>query len=126
MSTGIIPGRIVYVEMLDPQGRNPKRRPGVVRLLLSDGTVEVIAITSKLELADPAVTVEIPWQRGGHPRTRLSAPGGAVCNWALRVPVSSIPTDALGGFVPAAALYRINVITENILSLIPLSTDQTS
>lgn len=124
MSSGIIPGRIVYIEMLDPQGRNPKRRPAVVRTLSPGGLVEAIAITSKLESSDPAVTVEIPWQHGGHPRTKLSAPGGAVCNWVVRVPAASISADCLGGFISAALLYRINVITENILALIPLAAQE--
>jgi mRNA-degrading endonuclease toxin of MazEF toxin-antitoxin module len=44
-------GRIIYVDLLDPQGRNRKRRPAVVvtptEEIVPDGEIVVVAISTQ-------------------------------------------------------------------------------
>jgi mRNA-degrading endonuclease toxin of MazEF toxin-antitoxin module len=53
------------VEVADPQGRNPKRRPAVIVTpnddIAPDGVVRVVAISTRIEEAPPDVQVELPW-----------------------------------------------------------------
>ena len=76
-------GRIVWVELLDPQGRNPKRRPAVVITpdpdIRDDSEVLVVAISSQTDEAPNEVLVELPWDRQGHTRTQLKERCAAVC-----------------------------------------------
>ncbi len=109
-------GRIVYVPTLDPQGRNPKTRPAVVVTpddrIAAGGVVRVVAVTGTFGQAPREVTVELPWDRAGHPRTKLRQPGEAVCSWAFDVAVDEL-TDT-GGFVPDRWLSRILLIVAEL------------
>lgn len=111
MASPLQQGRIVYAELLDPQGRNPKRRPAVVLTptaeIQSDGEVVVAAISKQVDQAPPEVSVEIPWQHDGHPRTKLNRRGVAVCSWLVTLPVASIQPGDVGGVVPFAQMARI-------------------
>jgi mRNA-degrading endonuclease toxin of MazEF toxin-antitoxin module len=104
-------GRIVWVELLDPQGRNPKRRPAVVvspdEDIHEEGDVWVVAISSQLGESPAEVQVELPWHNQGHPRTGLKERCAAVCTWLVRVPVASI--QGLGGVVPGRQLLDIQM-----------------
>jgi mRNA-degrading endonuclease toxin of MazEF toxin-antitoxin module len=99
----------VYVLMTDPQGRNPKNRPAVVVTstdqIRADGLVRVAAITSQVGVASAEVTVELPWHRDGHPRTKLRRPSEVVCTWSELFPADQL-TDA-GGFVSADRMARV-------------------
>lgn len=99
----------MWVEVLDPQGRNPKSRPAVVVTptgdIRPDGEIVVAAVTSRVEQSPPAVTVELPWQHDGHPRTKLNRRAAVVCTWLVTVPASAVET--VGGMVPFAQLARI-------------------
>ncbi len=102
-------GRIVWVELLDPQGRNPKRRPAVIvtpdEEIQPDGEVWVVAISSQLDAAPAEDQVELPWDRRGHPKTKLKERCAAVCSWMERVSVASIQEYA--GIVPGRQLLDI-------------------
>lgn len=102
-------GRIVWVEVLDPQGRNRKCRPAVVVTpdaeIRSDGEVWVVAISSQLDQAPAEVQVELPWDHRGHPRTGLKERCAAVCSWMEKVSVASIQGTA--GTVPGHQLLAI-------------------
>jgi mRNA-degrading endonuclease toxin of MazEF toxin-antitoxin module len=102
-------GRIVWVELLDPQGRNPKVRPAVIvtatRDILPDGDVVVAAVTTQLDTAPTEVCVELPWQRGGHPRTKLNSRNVVVCTWLVTIPVNEIRGTA--GVAPIGQMNRI-------------------
>ena len=108
MST-VCRGRIIYVELLDPQGRNLKRRPAVVvtatEEIVPEGEVVVVAISTQRVQAPPEAQVDLPWSRPRHPRTGLSEPCSAVCSWLARVKVSEIRD--LGGVVPGRPLLEI-------------------
>lgn len=104
-------GRIVWVELLDPQGRNPKRRPAVVLTptaeIRSDAEVVVAALSSQIDQSPPDVSVPVPWHRDGHPRTKLNRRNVVVCTWLVALPVASIQPDDIGGIVPFAEMARV-------------------
>jgi hypothetical protein len=109
-------GRIVWVELLDPQGQNPKCRPAVIVTptedIRPDGTVWVVGITSRLDAAPTEVQVELPWDRRGHPRTGLRERCAAVCTWLARVAMSDVQSEA--GNVPGPLLARILSLVGNL------------
>ncbi|MDY3552718.1 type II toxin-antitoxin system PemK/MazF family toxin [Gemmata sp. JC717] len=83
MSSPLQQGRIVWVELLDPQGRNPKRRPAVVLTPTAEiepgGEIVVAALSTQLDQSPADVSVELPWHRDGHPRTKLNRRAVVVC-----------------------------------------------
>jgi mRNA-degrading endonuclease toxin of MazEF toxin-antitoxin module len=105
----LIRGRIIQVTIADPQGRNPKSRPAVVVVPPADASptaqVRVIGVSTQIGMAPPAVCVELPWQRGGHPRTGLSARCEAVCTWLATITVADVDREL--GTVPADRMLRI-------------------
>jgi hypothetical protein len=70
-----------------------------------DGEVVVAAVTTQLGQAPAEVCVELPWQRGGHPRTKLDRRNEVVCTWLVTIPVNQIQRTA--GVVPVAHMVRI-------------------
>ena len=117
MTAPLRPGQIVWVTLPDPQGRNPKTRPAAVCSVSATGVVGVVAITSQIGRAPPEVTVPVPWQRNGHPRTKLRRPSEAICSWAATVPAASV--QATTGRVP---LTEMNLIAEILKRLYPGGT----
>ena len=118
MSSPLSQGRIVWVELLDPQGRNPKRRPAVVLTptaeIRPDGDVVVAALSSQTDQSSPAVSVEVPWHRDGHPRTKLNRQNVVVCTWLVALPVAVIRPADVGGTVPFAQMARILEIVRSL------------
>jgi hypothetical protein len=102
-------GRIVWVEISDPQGRNPKCRPAVVVTATEDiapeGEVIVVGISTQVDMAPADECVELPWDRNRHPRTGLKERSAAVCTWIKRAQVTSIKD--LAGVVPGKQLLKI-------------------
>ena len=102
-------GSIVWVEITDPQGGNPKCRPAVIvtptEEIRDDSSVWVIGITTKVEDAPAECSVELPWHRGGHPRTGLKMRSVAVCTWLKQVAVTDIQESA--GTVTGGPMLRI-------------------
>lgn len=68
-------GRIVQVEVLDSQGRNPKVRPAVIitpdEAIRWDGEVDVVAITTQLDQAPEDDQVKLQFDPRGTCRTQL-------------------------------------------------------
>lgn len=102
-------GRIVWVELLDPQDRNRKCRPAVIVTpdadIRDDGEVWLVAISTQLDAAPAEVQVELPWDRRGHPRTGLRERCAAVCTWMEKVSVAGI--QGCAGIVPGRQLLDI-------------------
>lgn len=102
-------GRIVWVEILDPQGRNRKCRPAAIVSpeadIQPDGEIWVVAISTQLDAAPEEEQVKLPWEPRGHPRTHLKERCAAVCTWMEKVKVSSIREVA--GMVPGRQLLDI-------------------
>jgi len=102
-------GRIVWVELLDPQGRNPKVRPAVVvtptHEIVPEGDVQVVAITGVTDAAPPEECFPLPWLATGHPKTGLSKPSVAVASWQAVVPTGKIQRSK--GVVPTPQLLKL-------------------
>jgi mRNA-degrading endonuclease toxin of MazEF toxin-antitoxin module len=102
-------GRIVRVEVLDPQNRNPKCRPAIIvtptEEIRPDGDVVLVAITGSVNAAPAEMQVALPWQAQGQARTRLTKPSVAVCSWIFTSPVSTI--QSYGGMVPDRQILEI-------------------
>jgi mRNA-degrading endonuclease toxin of MazEF toxin-antitoxin module len=102
-------GRIVWVELFDPQARNQKCRPAVIVTpdaeIHEAGEVWVVAISTQLDEAPAESQVALPWDRRGHPRTGLKERCAAVCTWMEKVSVASI--RAYAGIVPGRQLLDI-------------------
>ena len=109
MATPLEQGRILWIELLDPQGRNLKIRPAVIVTstseIHSDGVVVVVAISTQIDSMPEDVCVELPWHRDGHPKTKLNARNVAICTWAVPIHVSSIVSA--GGRVPLKQMKEI-------------------
>lgn len=102
-------GRIVRVEVLDPQNRNPKCRPAVIvtptEEISADGDVLLVAITGNVAAASAEVQVALPWHAQGQVGTRLNKPSVAVCSWIFTSPVSKI--QSYGGMIPDRQMLQI-------------------
>jgi len=106
-------GRIVWVEITDPQGENPKCRPAVIitpteaiRPDEPDCEVWVLGVTTRTEDTSAELAVELPWAPDRrHPKTGLSERCAVVCNWWKRIRLGSIREYA--GVVPGRQLLEI-------------------
>jgi PemK-like, MazF-like toxin of type II toxin-antitoxin system len=106
----LIPGRIVWATVLDPQGRNPKDRPLVILSALSKDAADedelvVVAITTQGNDAAPANCVLLPWSRNPACITKLSERCWADCRWLCKIKKGAI--RKVGGLVPSHILQQI-------------------
>ena len=105
----IIRGSIVWASVVDPNGRNPKERPAIVissdKHILSSDELVAVAVSSRVQLADGAQNVRIPWHRGRHPVTGLDRPCVAVCDWLIRL--NKVDIIDVGGTCPPKQLMEI-------------------
>jgi mRNA-degrading endonuclease toxin of MazEF toxin-antitoxin module len=132
VSSSLQQGRIVWIELLDPQGRNPKIRPAVILTstaeIRPDGEIVVAALSSQVDQSPPELSVEVPWHRDGHPRTKLNRRNVVVCSWLATLPVSAIAEDGVGGLMPFAQMSRILEIVRSLRddSTVPSSPEKKS
>jgi mRNA-degrading endonuclease toxin of MazEF toxin-antitoxin module len=106
----LIQGRIVWAEVLDPQGRNAKERPLVVltdhpKTLSDDHELLTVAITSQSSQADSEHCTALPWSRNPGCITKLNSPSVAVCSWTCVVKKGAI--QKIGGLVPPHVMQQI-------------------
>ncbi len=101
-------GQIVWAEVEDANGIR-KPRPAIIITptdrISPSGTLEVVAITSRLAQPLPEDHVLLPWHPRGHPRTGLTRKCAAVCTWLSRISESDIQNVA--GLVPGPILLTI-------------------
>ncbi len=118
-------GRIVRVEVLDPQNRNPKIRPAVIVTptdeIRPDGDIVLVAITGSVNAAPAEMQVALPWHAQGQVGTRLTKPSVAVCSWVFTSPVSKI--QKYGGIVPDRQMLQI---LDKLNALPPLPPPETA
>ena len=93
MSEPLETGRVIWAEIADARG-NRKLRPAVIVTptdrITPAGTIEVVAVTSRLSEPLPADHVLLPWHPHGYSRTRLNRRCAAVCSWIARIAHSDI------------------------------------
>jgi hypothetical protein len=112
MPAHLVPGRIIWADnVLDPAGRNPKRR-GVVVLrheTRTTGEVDVIgvAVTGTFPTPLPEDHVALPWQGNRRVRTLLDKPSAAVCSWIVPLTFAGADEIMMGGFVDGKLLEMI-------------------
>ena len=108
MTPSLVPGRIVWAEIADPNGHR-KLRPAVIVTpsdrLAASATIDVVAVTSRLEEPLPDNHVLLPWHAQGHPRTWLNRRCAAVCTSLAQISAADIKDVA--GVVPAAQMAAI-------------------
>ncbi len=122
MSAQLAPGRLIWADLPDTAGRNPKRRPTLVlqHQVRATGEVEVVgvAVTGTLPQPLPDDYVALPWHRNRRVRTLLDKPAAAVCSWIVHLTFASEGDLAMGGFIDGQLLERI-VAKVNALSAPP-------
>lgn len=101
-------GRIVWLDVPDPQGGNPKRRPCLILDITRDGTlVANVATTSRFDpdaLADDEIL--LPSGAPGRPsRLGLDRPTVAKCSWLVVAPADMATPE--GPPVPRSQQVRI-------------------
>jgi mRNA-degrading endonuclease toxin of MazEF toxin-antitoxin module len=104
------------VNLPDPQGRNPKNRPVVIitptEEISVDDVIVAVAITGRIEKPLPKICVRLPWHRGGHPRTGLSKPSVARCDWLVAIRAENVIEKL--GVVPPKQLQQIIDTVDNL------------
>ena len=105
-------GHIVWIEIPDPAGRNPKCRPAIILTSTSELSpskpLVVVAVTSRFSKPLREDQVELPWSHRKHPVTGLNKPCIAVCDWL--VPVQQTQILKIGGIVPNHILEKIAIL----------------
>ncbi len=102
-------GSIVWVELVDPAGRNPKTRPAVVLTpsneILPGGTIYVAAASSTFNEPLPVNQVVLPWHPQKHPVTGLRKKCVVMCEWIAEIDPAHILE--IGGVCPPSHLFQI-------------------
>jgi len=100
---------VIVVDLLDPQGRNPKDQACVLvsspERIAAGGPLDVVAITTLLPDPLPFDHVPLPWHAQRHPRTGLNKRNAAVCSWLVEVEASRAVRKI--GHVPGRQLLQI-------------------
>ena len=111
MPPPLIPGRIVWATIPDPNGVNPKRR--AVVLLVGEKDLPTpsspllgVAVTStfKKPLAEDQVSLSWNPQKAG---TGLTKPCVAVCSWLVAIHRADIADNDISGVVPPRQMVEI-------------------
>lgn len=86
-------GSIVWVELVDPHGRNRKCRPAVVVSPSPQAEPEhivAVAVTSTFSIPRPDNTVSLPWDASGNCRSGLKRECVAICDWLVVFPIVAV------------------------------------
>lgn len=104
-------GAVVLAVLLDPNGRNPKRRPAVVITATTDileygnDEIHVAGITTKFDPSNlQADEVIVPYSRSGNARTGLTEKSVVKCDWLKTVSCSDVQVI---GHLPGEHLYQV-------------------
>jgi hypothetical protein len=103
---------ILFAEVLDPNGQNPKVRRVVVLtpdLELAAGyPIVVAAVTGTLPNPLTADYVRLPYKNppGRHPKTGMTKEAAVLCTWIVSIRQDDI--RGCSGFVPPAYMAIVN------------------
>ena len=83
-------GRIVWLQVEDPQGRNPKIRPVIIvdfepNKIPEHEPLHGVCVTHQIGTAPHKDCVAVPWHRSGNVKTRLKEQSEAVCRSGLHM-----------------------------------------
>ncbi|MBI2803739.1 MAG: type II toxin-antitoxin system PemK/MazF family toxin [Planctomycetes bacterium] len=97
MASPLRTGQIVWAAVADANGIK-KARPAIVvtpdERITEGGSLELVAITSRVSDPLPDDHVLLPWHAQGHPRTGLNRKCAAVCGWIARIETTDIQNIA--------------------------------
>jgi len=103
---------IIFAEVLDPNGQNPKTRRVVVLTpdseLAADFPIVVAGVTGTLPSPLTADYVKLPYKNppGRHPKTGLTKEAAVLCTWVVAITWNDI--KGRSGFVPPAHMAIVN------------------
>jgi mRNA-degrading endonuclease toxin of MazEF toxin-antitoxin module len=103
---------IVFANIPDPNGQNPKIRRVVVLIpdlaLAAGSPIVVAAVTGTLPNPLTADYVKLPYKNppGRHPKTGLTKEAAVLCTWI--VPITTHDIHGRSGFVPPAYMAIVN------------------
>lgn len=101
-------GSVVWAELEDANGFR-KVRPAVVVTATADiapeGTVRVLAVTTRLPNPLPKDHVLLPWDRQGKARSGLRRQCAAVASWQAEIAVGDV--KEVVGILPPATLEEL-------------------
>ena len=107
-------GRIILLEVMDPQKRNAKTRPAVIisetKQIEADGRITCVAVTTSVPDKVPYDFVLLPYQPEGRVRTGLRKRSAANCSWLFEITEDKI--QGYIGIVPAQKLREILDLAE--------------
>lgn len=110
-------GSVIWAEIADANGVR-KVRPVVIvtatAKIVSDGTVRVVAITTRVANPLPADHVLLPWDAQGKARSGLRRKSAAVSSWQAEIAVSSI--KEVVGILPPAVIDELLTKVAGFLS----------
>jgi hypothetical protein len=93
----LVQGRIVWLEVLGEEGRNPKTRPVVIvdqdpASISPDAHLHGVCVTTQISAELRSFCVPLPYRkRGGHNvLTKLNQQSNAVCTWQIAFLASKI------------------------------------
>lgn len=102
-------GLIVWVEIQDPQKRNPKCRPAIILTTAKDiqagAPIMVVGISTELTQTPRDEQVDLPWHPQGRVRTGLKRKCAAICSWIEEIRLETIKESA--GVVPPRQMLNI-------------------
>ena len=102
-------GRVVWVTILDLQGRNPKYRPAIIITptdsITADGTVFVVGVTTVPDQAPSEVQTELQFDPRETCRSGLRERCWAVSTWVETVAVADI--ERYAGTIPGPQMAEI-------------------
>jgi hypothetical protein len=107
---------IIFAEILDPNGQNPKTRRVVVLtpdIELANGFPIVVAgVTGTLPSPLTADYVMLPYKNppGRHPKTGLTKEAAVLCTWIVSITTNDV--SGRSGFVPPALMAIVNSKTQ--------------
>ncbi len=113
---------IIFAEVLDPNGQNPKTRRVVVLTpdvqLAAGSPIVVAGVTGTLPNPLAADYVKLPYKNppGRHPKTGLTKEAAVLCTWVVSIASSDI--RGRSGFVPPAHMAIVNSKTADRAKLI--------
>jgi mRNA-degrading endonuclease toxin of MazEF toxin-antitoxin module len=113
--SSVLFGSVVWVnDMLDPQGRNPKRRRAAVITPTDQigpgGEIWVVGITSQIG-REPTLEVRLRYGPPGRCATGLTKPSAALCSWLQKVPTDS--AEEIEGRLSADEMKAIITILQS-------------
>jgi hypothetical protein len=108
-------GRIILVEVVDPQRRNFKIRPDVIvsrtEEIRREGLIACVGGTSAVPDKLPADCILLPFSPGGKSRTGLKMRSAAMCSWLFEITEDEI--EKYIGIAPPKQLEEILACIES-------------